>query len=305
MKTNILYVGLVLAAAALATLCPEANPQVKKDNLPLKGTVQFKVPSIQQKEAAGKKIDDRQRIVGAWRFAKMQADGVDTPFQAFKVTFTGGGECILSMIEEFAADKPAAEQRLPFSIRYRLVWPGEIETPAPLLGGMKGGFGIYKFEGDNRLIICFGDGDKKPTEFTTVKDSGRILWVLDRVKAGDAKPTPAEIAEYREAVARAVKKAAQQPKQQAPLKSEEEAVRAIEKVGGQVTRDRDAKAPGQPVRHVNVMNATWVTDADLKPLKEFKGLQTLSKASHFLEPADGAGESRGRESRARSACACV
>jgi WD40 repeat protein len=102
-----------------------------------------------------------------------------------------------------------------------------------------------------------------------------------------------------------MKKSAQQPKQQAPLNSEEDAVRAIEKVGGQVTRDRDAKAPGQPVRHVNLMNATWVTDGDLKPLREFKGLLTMSKASHFLEPADGAGKSRASRSRARSACACV
>jgi hypothetical protein len=55
----------------------------------------------------------------------------------------------------------------------------------------------------------------------------------------------------------------------------------------------------------NLMNATWVTDAYLKPLKEFKGLKTLSKATHFLEPADGAGELRASQSGARSACACV
>ena len=46
MKTSILSVGLALAVAALATLCPEANPQVKKANLPLKGSAQLKAPSV-------------------------------------------------------------------------------------------------------------------------------------------------------------------------------------------------------------------------------------------------------------------
>jgi hypothetical protein len=128
MQTFILSVGLALAVVVPGPATESRLLAQGPKNL----------TKVQQPESARKKIDDRQRIVGDWRFAKMQANGVDIPFQAFQVTFSGGGECIMSMIEEFAAASPAAEQRLSFSFRYKLVWPGEIETPAPLLGGMKG-----------------------------------------------------------------------------------------------------------------------------------------------------------------------
>src|SRR5437763_378180 len=50
------------------------------------------------------------------------------------------------------------------------------------------------------------------------------------------------------------------------------AVKAIEKLGGQVTVDADR--PGKPVVGVDLWR-TEVTDAELKELKELKGLQTL------------------------------
>jgi hypothetical protein len=143
MKSHILHVGLLLAATVLGPLAESL----------LLGQESKKTPPVQRKDTAGKKIDDRQRIVGTWHVAKMQSNGVDTPPQGFRVTFTEGGACILSMDEKLAAAKPAAEQWLPFRIKYVLVWPGEIEFPA-LPGGTKSGIGIYKFDGDDRLTIC-------------------------------------------------------------------------------------------------------------------------------------------------------
>jgi hypothetical protein len=113
----------------LGVLCLGLTPPTSLSAQEPKLRATLKVPP---KEAAGKKIDDRQCIVGAWRFAKWQANGVDLPSQAFRMTFTAGGERIMSMIEEFAAANPAAEQQLPLRFRYVLVWPGEIDLPAPL-----------------------------------------------------------------------------------------------------------------------------------------------------------------------------
>ena len=53
---------------------------------------------------------------------------------------------------------------------------------------------------------------------------------------------------------------------------EEKAVSAILKLGGEVFRDE--KLPGRPVYGVDLRN-TKVMDADLKNLKELKGLQEL------------------------------
>jgi len=62
---------------------------------------------------------------------------------------------------------------------------------------------------------------------------------------------------------------------------EEKAVKAIEALGGKVTRDE--KLPGRPVVEVD-LGKTEVTDAGLKDLKEFKGLQTLNL--HFTKITD-------------------
>ncbi len=56
---------------------------------------------------------------------------------------------------------------------------------------------------------------------------------------------------------------------------EEKAVKAIEALGGRVTRDE--KLPGRPVVGVH-LDGTTVTDADLKNLKELKGLGSLGLA---------------------------
>src|SRR5207253_3896874 len=125
----ILYVALALAVAVLGP--------ATESHLLAQGPKN--VPPVQQKEAAGKKIDDRQRIVGTWRFVKWQANGVDIASPAFRLTFTGS-ECVLSLVEEFVPYAPAAEY-LPFTFRYVLVWPGEIECP-PVPGGVKGDIGI-------------------------------------------------------------------------------------------------------------------------------------------------------------------
>ncbi|MBP3959390.1 TIGR03067 domain-containing protein [Gemmata sp. G18] len=42
--------------------------------------------------------------------------------------------------------------------------------------------GIYKFTGDDTLTICGRGDSKRPTEFAAKKESGAILFVLERVK---------------------------------------------------------------------------------------------------------------------------
>src|SRR5260370_3576959 len=58
---------------------------------------------------------------------------------------------------------------------------------------------IYKFDGDNHLTICVSNDaadSKRPTEFAADKDTGHVLFILNRAKPGEEKPTPQEIAKY-------------------------------------------------------------------------------------------------------------
>jgi len=56
--------------------------------------------------------------------------------------------------------------------------------------------------------------------------------------------------------------------------AEAKAVAFVEKMGGKV--ERDEKAEGKPVRSVNLMNRTKVTDEGLKKLAALKHLQSLN-----------------------------
>jgi uncharacterized protein (TIGR03067 family) len=42
--------------------------------------------------------------------------------------------------------------------------------------------GIYKFNGDDKLIICGAHGNKHPTDFDSPKDSDNIVFEFERAK---------------------------------------------------------------------------------------------------------------------------
>jgi RNA polymerase sigma factor (sigma-70 family) len=178
--------------------------QGEPSNAPGQAVAAANVPSLngKAKVAAGKKAD-KDRIVGVWRFTKGRADGKDLPEEFVvlaRLTFTKDGKAIMSVVEEGKEGK------------YKLVGPGIIDITLGV-GSDQLAPAIYKFDGDNHLTICVSNDaadSKRPTEFAADKDTGHVLFILNRAKPGEEKPTPQEIAKYqpgadkiREAAARA------------------------------------------------------------------------------------------------------
>jgi RNA polymerase sigma factor (sigma-70 family) len=143
------------------------------------------------KEPAAQK-KDQERIVGTWRVTKGRADGKDIPeglTALGRLAFSKDGKVTLTMLDEIKEGK------------YKLVGPGQIDMT--LNAGKEDGLGIYKFEGDNRLTLCFDNrpgGDKRPTEYSGEEGTDQVLLVLDRAKPGEEKPTAQELAKNKEAV---------------------------------------------------------------------------------------------------------
>jgi uncharacterized protein (TIGR03067 family) len=158
-------------------------------------------PSPGQDQAKQKSKSDAQRLLGIWRITKGVGDGKDLPAEfttLARLKFVKDGELKLTVAGQFSSDG-----------KYELVGPGKINIA--LRPGEDLGHGIYRFDGDDRLTICSpkeGEG-QRPDDFTAANGSGRVLLTLQRAKAGEEKPTDAEIAKFggpvdrvREAVAR-------------------------------------------------------------------------------------------------------
>jgi uncharacterized protein (TIGR03067 family) len=164
--------GLILTEArANAVTSPQAPPA--------------QVPSKVKAEPK----PDNDRIVGVWRLAKGQADGKALAAEVTtftRLTFTKDGEFINNLADEGDGGK------------YKLVAAGKIDVSNK--EGIDFSPGIYQFEGDDRLTLCFrlGNPDQRPTEFSGSKGSGQMLLVLNRVKPGEEKLTPEEIARFKE-----------------------------------------------------------------------------------------------------------
>jgi len=133
-----------------------------------------------QKVAPPQKTD-AERIVGTWKIAKGVANGKDLPadFTDFmRMTFTKNGKVNMS-----AAGEPKKDGD------YKLPSPGKIDL-------LPGTHGIYKFDGDDKLTLCFAEGGgegKRPKEFTAQEGGSQSLLSLER-----AKPlTPEEIAKFK------------------------------------------------------------------------------------------------------------
>jgi RNA polymerase sigma factor (sigma-70 family) len=139
---------------------------------------------------AGKKTD-AERFVGTWRIASATADGKEIP-EEFRIlarmTFTKDGKASLT-----AAMVNGKEGT------YKVLGDGKVDL---VLGeGKDLGAGIYKFDGDDKLILCALSKEgavDRPTQFSGDKDSGQVLFVLVRAKPGEEKPSAEDLAKYRD-----------------------------------------------------------------------------------------------------------
>jgi RNA polymerase sigma factor (sigma-70 family) len=143
--------------------------------------------AVQEPKGKGKEAEkpDNERIVGVWRITTMREGGNESPEVITKfgrATFTKDGAMILNIAGE--EQKPGA---------YKLVEKGEIDL-RPVPGQLNPG--IYKFDGNDRLSICMGL-DNRPTKFSGDKDSGCMLLVFERAKAGEEKVNAEELAKFK------------------------------------------------------------------------------------------------------------
>ncbi|MBI2805624.1 MAG: sigma-70 family RNA polymerase sigma factor [Planctomycetes bacterium] len=146
----------------------------------------------------GKKTD-LERLIGTWRFASGAARGKETPKEFIalaRLTFTRDGKTLMTITEETKTGQ------------FKIVAPGKIDLS---LGGNDTVTpAIYRFEGDNRLILCGGDGPKseRPSQFKGDKDSTQVLLILIRAKTGEEKPTKQDLAKFKGGLAQVQEAAA-------------------------------------------------------------------------------------------------
>ena len=138
---------------------------------------------------------DQERILGAWRIAKAQGDGNDMPTdlrELARLNFTKDGKALLTVAGEGKDDgqfKFVGAGQMDFNLGDR-----QLKDLAPC---------IFKFEGDDRLILCFNDDPsnvKRPTEFISDKGSGQVMFILERAKPGEEKPTAHEMDKHKDLV---------------------------------------------------------------------------------------------------------
>ena len=146
-------------------------------------------PVLVQAKVKSDPKPDSERIVGVWRIDKGLADGkaLAVEFTNFgRLTFTKDGEFINNLADEGDGG------------RYKLAGAGKIDLSNK--EGIDFSPGIYQFEGDDRFTLCLRQGNpgKRPTEFSGAKDAGQMLLVLSRVKPGEEKLTPEQIAKFKE-----------------------------------------------------------------------------------------------------------
>lgn len=129
-------------------------------------------------QAKAGKLTDKERIVGVWRFVDGRVNGEGIPDELktlARLTFTKDNKTIMTMIEEAKEGS------------YNLPGAGEIDLVFSK-NDKDAAFGIFKFDGDDRLTICAGKGDgKRPTEYRAEKNEERMLIVLQRARPGEEK----------------------------------------------------------------------------------------------------------------------
>lgn len=151
-------------------------------------------------KAQADKKTDAERFVGTWIFADGGVNGETLPVQfttLARMVFNMDGSLTLNIVGEGKKGK------------FKIGAPGKIDLTA---FGDELSPGIYKFDGDDRVTICFregGDDTKRPTEYSADKKSRQTLFILRRAKPGEEKPSKDDLAKVgdidkiREAAARA------------------------------------------------------------------------------------------------------
>jgi uncharacterized protein (TIGR03067 family) len=138
---------------------------------------------------------DAERILGPWRLAQARGDGNDMPQdlrELARLVFTKGGNAALTIAGEGKEDG-----------QYKILGAGQMDLN---MGDRKDkdlSPCIFKFEGNDRLWLCFNDNpqnDKRPMEFNGDQGTSQVLFVLERVKAGEEKPTAQEMAKHKDLV---------------------------------------------------------------------------------------------------------
>jgi RNA polymerase sigma factor (sigma-70 family) len=154
------------------------------------------VPNDQQPkggEKAGGKQTDAERILGTWVFVDGFSNGNKMPAEfiaAARMVFAKDGGMSMKILSE---EKGGS---------FKIVEPGKIDLNA---FEKKDAKGIYKFDGNDKLSLCFTEVNeaKRPTEFSGDKDSGQVLMVLRRAKPGEENPKNVPgVEKLREAAAR-------------------------------------------------------------------------------------------------------
>lgn len=137
--------------------------------LVLAALVSAQAPGGKDKRAGG--VSDQERFVGEWRVVKGVEKGkeMSADLATMLFTFTRDGKLIV-----------AGKQT--DGLTFKILGAGKIDLI--LESGKKTVLiGIYKFDGNDRLTMCFGkEGGTRPTEFGSEAESDTVLFVLTRAK---------------------------------------------------------------------------------------------------------------------------
>lgn len=138
-------------------------------------------------ETAAAPKPDKDRIVGVWRPKGYEEEGQDAPLHAEdynRFTVTKDGKWTMAVF-----NSPNNSHSWTFD--YKFVGPDKIDLHATTTVIRL----LYRFDGDNRLTVCYSrhGNDQRPTEFTTDLGDNRILYRLVRAKPGEETPTQEEL----------------------------------------------------------------------------------------------------------------
>jgi uncharacterized protein (TIGR03067 family) len=138
---------------------------------------------------------DHDRIVGAWRIATARGDGNDMPNdlrELARLAFSRDGKAQLTIAGEGKDEG-----------QYKFAGEGQLDLNMGDRHDRELSPCIYKFDGEDRLLLCLNDNPqvaKRPTEFSGDRGTGQVLFVLERAKAGEEKPTAEELAKHKDLV---------------------------------------------------------------------------------------------------------
>ena len=132
-------------------------------------------------KAGAGKATDAERIVGTWIFTDGRGVGEGLPKEFMEVArmiFTKDGKMSMRALD--------SEKKGTFKV----VEAGKLDISQLENKDAKA---IYKFDGNDKLTLCFKEGDEKtrPTEFSSTKDNRQVLFCARAAGRGKASAMPA------------------------------------------------------------------------------------------------------------------